>query len=360
MLTSTRNTRTNTYQITIDINSDSSHLLLEKEKVPYPQSQSYFDEVTIKENKIEIVAKRSSIVDLKGIFLNHQSALYRQITKALIYYYCATQTPRQIESIKVQRFGKKKVAQEILGKSDIRQAVSANADLSVLKNINLEALKLIFSEGEKAHGYLFSITYLIKSLYADSKHATFENKWKAFNAIYKAIGGSTTDFACHRFIREDLIENVPCYPLILNKISKISVQDIRDNTRWIKFIHNDFSTIQKTDAFRDFILRNEDHRLVEIAKDTIGVRESNLKEKGHYENVTAHLKKHERTVNDPHLAATICIKYTYFARNKLIHAENIESGFRLVPLNKEENELTWLSGMLVLLIIDLINNCKRF
>jgi len=31
-MTSVRNTRTNTYQITIDMNSDSSHLLLEKEK----------------------------------------------------------------------------------------------------------------------------------------------------------------------------------------------------------------------------------------------------------------------------------------------------------------------------------------
>jgi len=77
----------------------------------------------------------------------------------------------------------KKLAEKILRKSDIRQAVSASADLSVLKMIDLEALKLVFSEGEKAHGYLFSITYLIKSLYAGSKNATFENKWKAFNAI---------------------------------------------------------------------------------------------------------------------------------------------------------------------------------
>lgn len=66
-------------------------------------------------------------------------------------------------------------------------------------------------------------------------------------------------------------------------------------------------------------------------------------------------------MNNSHLAATLCLKYAYFARNKLIHAENIESGFRLVPLNKEEEEeVTWLSGMLVLLIVDLINANFRF
>jgi len=176
---------------------------------------------------------------------------------------------------------------------------------------------------------------------------------------YKAIGSSTTDFSCHKFIKKDLIENSAYYSLILNRVSKILVSEIRENTRWIKFSQNNFSTIKKTDAFRDFVLRNEDHRLVKIASDTLGVRESNLKEKGYFGDVIEHLKRHERTVNDPHLAVTLCIKYAYFARNKLIHAENIESGFRLAPLNKEENELTWLSGMLVLLIIDLINNCNR-
>ena len=72
------------------------------------------------------------------------------------------------------------------------------------------------------------------------------------------------------------------------------------------------------------------------------------------------INNNEEKVNNSHLAATLCLKYAYFARNKLIHAENIESGFRLVPLNKEEEEVTWLSGMLVLLIVDLINANFRF
>ena len=73
-MTSVKSTRTNEYRITIDMETNLSSLLLDKEQIPYPQSQSYCDELTIKENRIEIIAKRSGIVDLKGVFLNHQSA----------------------------------------------------------------------------------------------------------------------------------------------------------------------------------------------------------------------------------------------------------------------------------------------
>lgn len=340
--------------------ASSSRSLLDKEQVPYPQSQSYFDELTIKENKICIVANRSGAIDLSGVFTNHQSALYRQITKSLVYYYCAARKPAQIKKIKIEHITKKSTIPFELNKKDIKQAVDSKAELEELKDIDLDALKVIFLENRKAHGFLFGLTYLIKSLHADSKHGMFENQWKAFNAIYKAAANTTKDFDCHRFIRNDLIENPRSYPLVLNKVSGLTERNIRRNTRWVKFIHNDFSTARQTRAFKDFLLRNEDHRLMKVFEETLPVREDFLRAEGFYDEVINHLNENKTTVNDSHLAATLCIKYAYFARNKLIHAENIESGFRLVPLNKEEEEVTWLSSMLVLLVIDLINENYRF
>lgn len=355
-----KNNRRNEYRITLDMASKSSNIFLDKEQVPYPQSQSYFDELTIKENRIEIIAKRSGVIDLNGIFLNHQSALYRQITKSLVYYYCATRKPIQIKNIKIERITKKSSHKVELNKKDISQVVNSKAELTALQDIDLNALKLVFLENRKAHGFLFGLTYLIKSLHADSKHGMFENKWKAFNAIYKAAANATKDFDCHRFIRNDLIANPNFYPLVLAKVSELTEPTIRTNTRWIKFIHNDFTTAKQTGAFKDFVLRNEDHRLIKIFSDTLTVREVFLKDKGFYCEVVQHLQANEKTVNDSHLAATLCIKYAYFARNKLMHAESIESGFRLVPLNKEEKEVAWLSSLLVLLIQDLINTNHRF
>ncbi|MGL5759436.1 hypothetical protein [Plesiomonas sp.] len=359
-MTSIKNHRTNEYHITLDMDTNSSSILLNKEKIPYPQSKLYSDELTIKENRIEIIAKRSGIVDLKGVFLNHQSALYRQITKSLVYYYCAIGKPVQIKSIKIERITKNSSSKVELRKNDISQIVNSKAELTSLQNIDLNALKLIFLENRKAHGFLFGLTYLIKSLHVESKHGMFENNWKAFNAIYKAAANATKDFDCHCFIRNDLIANPNLYPLVLAKVSELTEPTIRANTRWIKFIHNDFATENQTVAFKDFVLRNEDHRLIKIFSDTLTVRELFLKNRGAYSLVVQHLEAHKNTVNNSHLAATLCIKYAYFARNKLMHAESIESGFRLVPLNKEEKEVAWLSSLLVPLIQDLINSNQRF
>lgn len=342
------------------MNANSTELLLNKEPVPYPQSQAYFDEITINRNEILITAKRSSVVDLDGIFLNYQSALYRQITKALIYYYCAVREPIQINSITVELIKAKSNRKIELKSSDLSQVLDENVDLSILSNIDLVALKLIFLETPKAHGYLYGLTFLIKSQHADSKHGIFENKWKAFNAIYKAAAVKISDFDCHHFVRKHMIEHPESYPLIISKIKGMSANDVRENIRWIKFVHNDFATSKKTKSFKEFILRNEDHRLMKIINDSLGVRKKFLKDENFYDDVVNHLSKHSATVNNSHLAATLCIKYAYFSRNKLIHAESIESGFRLVPLNKEEKEITWLSSLLVLLIIDLINTSHSF
>jgi hypothetical protein len=355
-----RETRTNIYYILIDMDAKSSELLLDKEKVPYPQSQNYFDEITIKKNQIIIQAKRTGVVDLKGIFLNHQSALFRQITKALIHYYCAVREPIQIDRITVERKAARSSDKVEFKKAELKQIVDEKAELAILSQINLTALKLIFMEDSKSHGYLYALTFLIKSLNADTKHGMFENKWKAFNAIYKAAAGATKDFDCHQFMRQHIINNPESYPLTLSKVSGMTEMNVRNNIRWIKFIHNDFSTIKQTQAFKDFVLRNEDHRLVKIIKDSLSVREDNLKTKNYYQQVVDHLNDNVSTVNDAQLAATLCIKYAYFARNKLIHAENIESGFRLIPFNKEENEVAWLSSILVLLIVDLININHNF
>lgn len=353
-------TRTNEYIISIEMNSTSSKLILDKELLPYPQSKIYKDEITIRNNKISIIARRSNKVDMNGIFTNHNSTLFRQITKALVYYYCATRKPIQIKSIAIELISTKPHKSIKLKSNDINQVVDKNADLSNLKNIKLDYLKNIFLETQKSHGYLYGLTFLIKSLHADSQHGKFENKWKAFNAIYKAAAKKTSDHDCHIFVRQHMTTNYASYPLISSKINGMSVDEIRNNIRWNKFILNDFATINKTKAFRDFILRNEDSRLIRIIRDTITIRDGFLKSQGFYNDVMTHLNKYENTINDSHLAATLCIKYAYFARNKLIHAENIESGFRLVPLNKEEKEVTWLSCLLELLIIDLINNYNDF
>lgn len=92
------------------------------------------------------------------------------------------------------------------------------------------------------------------------------------------------------------------------------------------------------------------------------VREKFLRDKGLYNDVETHLNHHieNKTLNNSHVTATLCIKYMYFVRNKSVHAEKVDSSFRLTSNTKEEIEVKWLSSLLDLLLIDLVNAHSNF
>lgn len=350
--------RNNNYTVRIKFNSPNNVVYLDQKATPYPQSKSHFDYISVASNEIVITAERVGKVNLEGVFKNYNSAIYRQITKSLIYYYCCVRKPHQIVEIKVERVSPSSSDSITIRNDELRQVVSQNSDISLLKKLDLNSLKVVFQESPKGHGYLYGLTYLIKSLQFENQHTRFDYAWKSFNAIYKAVSGETKDFNCHVFLRQHMENNPNCYPLIKNKVSDLSASTIRSNVRWVKFILNDFSTEEKTKAFSDFVLRNNDGRLLSIIKETLRVRTNFLKKKKLYKRTESHILKYLDNKNDMHLAATLCIKYAYFARNKIAHAETIESGFRLIPKNKEEKEIKWVADLLSLLIIDLVN-CER-
>lgn len=123
-------------------------------------------------------------------------------------------------------------------------------------------------------------------------------------------------------------------------------------------ILNDYKTEAKTKALKCFILRNDDFRLMEICKESLPVRESFLKLSGFYEIVSNHIEHNvkNKKFNDMQVAATLCIKYMYYVRNKLMHGEQMDSGFRLKYVNKQEESMNWCSSLLKMLVIDIYNS----
>ena len=358
----TVSTRKHKYVITIDFAKESNNKIYNGE-VPYPFSKSYTDTVSVFGNKIIIVAQRSNKVKISGIFENYTSAIYTQIVKALVYYYCISGEAIEISDISLDYFYKSELkATHRIENKNINQIVSKTEQLSILKNLNHDAVNVIFEETQRGHSYLIALTHLVKSYCSESPYDAFERKWKAFNAVYRQVSGLETEFKRQSFVRKDLVDNPEHYPLIIDEVNKLNTDTIRSKVRWIKFIHNNFSTIKQAENYKNFVLSNDDYRLAEINQSTITVREDFLKEKGFYEDVTAHLADiiSNKRINNSHLAATLCIKYMYFVRNKSVHAEKIDSSFRLTALSKEENEIIWLSNLLDLLLIDLVNGHEHF
>lgn len=354
--------RPHNYLIAIYFDSDDD-AKISSEYSEYLAGKSFKDELNFYKNKITISANRSNKVDIDGIFNNYTSALYNQIIKSLVYYYSITSKAVTLTKLEIlHTYNNITEHKKTIKGYEINQIVSNNSDFSVLSKIDTTALKVIFNENKKGQTYLIALTHIIKSLCSENPYDAFERKWKAFNAIYRQISNKTKEFDRLCFIREQLVIHPQRYPLIITMVSKLSSKTVRDNTRWIKFIHNNFSDGNQAKNYHGFIVSNDDFRLAEINKATLSVRQPQLEAANLYDTAIQHIddKINKKVVNNSHLAATLCIKYMYFVRNKSIHAEKIESAFRLTKSNKEEKEIKWLSSLLDLLLLDLVNAEQNF
>jgi hypothetical protein len=331
--------------------------------VSYPFSQKYQDHFIITSDLIRIEAYRSQKLSLESIFFNYNSAINRQITKALTYYYCALGHACKIKKITVIRLlNDTHQDQLIIEAEKIIQIVDKNSNLSDLKKLDLVELKAILEEDDKGHSILIAATHLIKACSFSNPFEKFDRLWKSFNALYKQLTSSTTDRDCLIKLRQHMDANPTLYLISLTTLSTLTADEIRKKIRWVAMLHNDFPTEKKTEAFKEFVLRVEDERFIYILKNSLTIREVFLKNAGFYNQVLTHInnKTLVPVKNDVDVLAILCLKYMYFVRNKTFHAEKLDSSFNIVPNGKEEQELDWLAKILKMLIIDMINFNSKF
>ncbi len=333
--------------------------------LPYKSSQGYKDILTFSKGTLNLEFYRKNSLNIENVFSTHKSIVYHQLLKSLVYYYSFLGHANQIKEILIfELINTNVLLKKKLKSSDINQVVDSSAELKELALIDKDILKIIFSETEVGKACLYSFTHLIKSYSINSASDSFEKKWKSFNALYRVISQKTSEHLRLRFLREHMDSHPEQYPNINKAMNRLSIKRIRSLIRWNKFIQNDFPSSEKNVAkkFHDFILRNDDFRVLDIVKQSISLREDHLNQANLLVSVNNHINTRisAKTKNNMHLAATICIKYMYFVRNKTFHAEQFDSGFRLTLDNDEKIETDWLSTMLTLMIIDIFNNIKSY
>jgi hypothetical protein len=127
-------------------------------------------------------------------------------------------------------------------------------------------------------------------------------------------------------------------------------------------LQNNHPTANRTKALKETILRTTDRRILEIYKTTLPIREAFLRAEGHYNAINTHLQTQAAApqMAPADIVASLCIKYMYFVRNKIAHAERVDYGFAFVRGSAEETQIRWLMPMLEALIIDLLNKADTF
>jgi hypothetical protein len=349
-------TRENKYIIEITFESIGKAKLLYKGQVPYYGSASFQDSFTIKSNKITIEANRSSVIQIDNIFYNHFSSIYNQIIKSLLYYYATTKKFVEIISIEIIRERNNKVLDNKKFRTgDFNQVLGKSFKLS--HTIEQAKLLELFQEDPKGTSTLICISYILKANSGLSDSDKFEKLWKAFNKLYTLIGNHNKDFNCLRNLRQFVIYNPTILSLSSRKVNGMTSEKLRDSIRLRAMLLDIFDTEVKTEAFRDFVIRYSDKRIMEMLLESkYGYREVFLQNRGLLAQVDTHIRNaiNANTIVDNEIVSFLTGKYMYFVRNKTFHGEKIDSSFRL-SVNKEDSELKFLNSILEPYLIDLIN-----
>lgn len=354
------------YTILVRFSKTGSNNIIKDTQINYPFSNNnnYKDDLIIKEKSIKLTARRSKKNDLDDIFHNANMTIVSQLTKAIVYYYCTLGESNLISSIKVSRYYKDTLQlTKLINKPEISQVINRTSDLSILTNINTNELESIFEENEKGHALIYALTHLINSCISNKPFVEFEKSWKSFNSIYKLKENKTNDRDCLIDLRSYMVNNISDFPISLSYVNGFSKDDVFKNISWRKMILNDFSHVGLTGSFKGFVLRISDIRLIEIIHETITLREAFLRSEGHYNCVIQHINSKilQNQCIDIELVAFLCLKYMYYLRNKVMHAERVDPNFHLLKNNSnEELKVKWCNEVLVRLIIDLINFNTRF
>lgn len=331
---------------------------------PYSNNSSLKDKIIVKEKSIKITANRSKKTSISDVLHNANTAMNQQISKSLAYYYAAVGKPNKITSIKVSRHLSGNLQEEeTINKSSVRQIINCDNGMVYLQNINRSELDTVWEESEAGHALLYAITHLISSCSSPEPFQRFEALWKCFNSLYKLKEGSTQDSLCLQNLRAHMIANVSLYPLSTASVTPMTHDDIFLIVNWRNMILNDYKHESQSGYLSGFIQRISDARLIKKVEDSLPIRQQFLQNQGFLPAVQAHIqqKKVLNANSDIEVVAFICLKYLYFARNKLVHAERVHPSFHWVKEHSnEELKIDRCSLILKLLIIDLLNFNTQF
>lgn len=374
----------NTYNIEINFDSKEENKIYFNGNINYSNDINKTDKCIIKSSSIKIEAIRNTNIDPLDILIKDTTTLHTQITKCLIYYYILGRKFSKITSITVSRKRDTSFATVTIPKDNIEIEQVIDENFYINNNYVLNNINDIFLIGDKSTTLFNSLSYLLKALNTNESSNKFEKLWKAFNSIYRYIGKYENENNCLINLRNFMIQNESLFLNSKNIVKNEETSFLRKKIQFRNLILNDYPTLNHTVGYILFLYRNTDKRLLTILKDTLPYREDNIKnissldklEKKFNERnlsllygiiksdpdnllITEVKKKLEQDIkndikSDIEIVSFICVKYAYFLRNKIFHAEKHDLSFRFIK-NNLLYEIDWINSILESVIIELID-----
>lgn len=320
--------------------------------------RNYSDKFKIDNDKLTISFKRNNKKDIKTSLFNFNSTFNKQINKALTFLAVVAGSIPTI--IKMQ-------LSSCNSKGEITQTHTIDKINQPLKTIlpknllwTLEEAGILLEENNLSHSLLLATVYWLKAHDSPLEGHKFEKHWRSFNTLYTLISSKDKEFDKLVFLKNYIWNHPFLFPETINFTTNFTEQDIR-KLRIKEMIFNDYSTIDNTKAFADFICRYNDCRINQIFKATLPYRKEFLIIKGLYNDVqnSINTSLSQNKKIDVEIITFYLIKYSYFIRNKYFHAEKIDSTFYLIP-NAEIKELSLLNKLFSIFLKELLISYNHY
>lgn len=326
--------------------------------VKYKNSGLYEDKITFSDEGIHIELSRSKKFPDGSILSNANNTINTQIIKALLCYYAISVNFPQIKDILILRREHKKVDYEYEECKFLIQPIISRGFNSRQLTFTSSIIDPLLEESQKGQSFRIAMSYWLKGYASTDEYFKFDHYWRAFNRLYMYQGESIKEFDCLINMRNFIIQNESIFCKSISITNMYSQAELH-NFRWNKMILNDYDTRTKTQALKDFILRYNDHRIMNLLNEKIVCRKQYLSEMGLDTIVNNHIHNHSSTVQDGELVTLIAIKYAYFIRNRLFHGEVPDGTFKIKKDNIDK-EICRINKLLEVLIWELIENHNLF
>lgn len=308
-----------------------------------------YDNIEISNGTIVLLGSRNKLNNLSSLLFNTNTTLYRQIIKALSFFYLCTGEPLKIETITLDSKINNKEEETGFIQPFIK---SIDSNIIILP----EELEGMFSYSSNSDMFLNGIIYYIKAL----QDGAFDNCWKSFNSLYSLISSCDKENEKLRDMRTFIEKYKDCFQKTLSLLKYDTENDIR-NLRIREFILNNWANQDSTKNYVEMIKRFSDVRIIKVLEETLKYRIDFIIDEGLENDVRSHIadRKKINANDDVELLCFYILKYSYFVRNKYFHAEKSIPDFILKD-SAELQELSKLVKIFQCFLSDLIRCNSKY
>ncbi len=340
------------YQIKVIFDKSRSECNLGSIYAQYSDKIVQKDEFVFYPKELMIKISRSKIYKDGNVLNSNLNTIYNQIIKALLYYYSLSNDFPEIKKIEIIRKRSKlnNYSYSECNSGIIQPIIS---DKTKAFQFNKDKIKILFEETEKGKAIRIALSYWLKGISSSERYYKFEHLWKAYNRLFMYHGNSPKEVDCMVSMRNHIITNEEFFNNTKSITNSYSI-DILRSFRWRQLILNDYDKQSKTNAFKCFVLRYKDSRIMDLFSSILPYRSNYLVAESLLSDVQNHITANLSSNCDAELVTLLSLKYAYFVRNKMFHGEIPDSTFKLHETN-EDIEIDRINEILSSLVFELIN-----